>query len=374
MNSSLSIPLVDREQPQQPRRRPRYAIWEITNGCNLRCLHCEAESGKRHAGELNTDEALSLCDALASEGCEQCNVSGGEPLLRPDWDRICDQFRQRNVRVCLVTNGVCLDEAATTRALHAGVQSVAVSVDGLRGTHNRIRPATGNCPSTFDAAMAALDRVRSTSMIPAAITHINRWNFDQLEALHALLADHGVQLWQVQLGVPVGRQKRIDEPYMISLSQLQTLAGRLEQIINTGRSPRLKIVDNIGYYSKSEPTLRGSLSGKPRFWTGCHAGMQSVGIESQGNIKGCCILPPEFVAGNVRDRSFHDIWADESRFAYNTAWQPSRLTGYCSICAYRNLCRAGCTSLAYAVTGTIYENPYCLHRIERTGQGTSDEG
>ena len=57
------------------------------------------------------------------------------------------------------------------------------------------------------------------------------------------------------------------------------------------------------------------------------------------------------------------IWADESRFAYNTDWQEGNLTGACAACPYRRVCQAGCTSLAYSVTGSIYENPYCLHRL-----------
>ena len=68
----------------------------------------------------------------------------------------------------------------------------------------------------------------------------------------------------------------------------------------------------------------------------------------------------------MRERPFREIWADEEGFSYNTRWTEQGLTGYCAQCAYRRLCRAGCSSLAWSVTGTVYDNPFCLHRVAMT--------
>ena len=346
---------------QQLRRYPRHAIWEITRACNLRCIHCEGSAGARGQDELTTDEALALCDALISMGCEQCNISGGEPLLRKDWPMLCKRLSHGGVRVTIVTNGTFLDDSAIDQAERAGVRGVAMSLDGLRDTHGRIRPQPKG--SSFDDVAAALRRVRASCMAPAIITHINRWNFAELEGIHALLGIWGVDHWQLQLGLPLGRQLEIDQPYMISREQLRALGPRLTALIQSGASPRLRITDTIGYFDRCEPVLRRSSSGKSGFYTGCYAGMLTVGIESNGDVKGCSSMPAEFIAGNVRETPFNEIWADEYRFAYNTHWDDAKLTGFCATCSYRRLCRAGCTTLAWSLTGTIYENPYCLHRI-----------
>ena len=95
------------------------------------------------------------------------------------------------------------------------------------------------------------------------------------------------------------------------------------RLIQSGPRPHIAVTDTIGYYTACEPILRGAMS----VWTGCYAGVLTLGIESNGDVKGCSCLPQEFVAGNVRQRSLADIWADESRFAYNTDWheeQPDR--------------------------------------------------
>jgi radical SAM protein with 4Fe4S-binding SPASM domain len=350
-------------------RVPRHVIWEITAACNLRCVHCEGNSGARRPDELTAEEALGLCDDLAAAGAKLCNVTGGEPLLRRDWEAICARLAGHGIDVTLVTNGTLLDDDAIRRARAAGVRRVALSLDGRRETHDRIRPAPAVRGSNFDRVMTALDRLRAAELEAAAITHFNRWNLDEAEAIHGLLRGKGVRAWQVQLGLPLGRLREIGEPYMISVEQLGGLARRIAALIREGLPPLVRVTDTIGYYTELEPILRRPAGGGLGFWTGCYAGILNVALEANGDVKGCSSLPAEFVSGNVRQRPFREIWADESRFAYNTRWREEKLTGECARCPYRRLCRAGCTSLAYAVTGTIWENPYCLHRLESAAMG-----
>jgi radical SAM protein with 4Fe4S-binding SPASM domain len=308
--------------------------------------------------ELSTEEALSVCDALAELGCQQCNVTGGEPLLRQDWPLICQRLSSRGIRVTLLSNGSLIDAEIVQRAIGCGVAGFAISLDGLPATHDRIRVWPGGS-SAFACALAAARLVKSAKLSLAVITHITRWNLGELEAMHNLLRELDVDLWQVQLGLPLGRLRTIEEPYMIEPSDLPVLAGLLCRRIQAEPRPRIAVTDTIGYYTACEPILRGK-----NIWTGCYAGVLTMGIDSNGDVKGCSCLPREFVAGNLRRRSLADIWADESGFAYNTDWQEGNLTGACAECPYRRVCRAGCTCLAYSVTGSIYENPYCLHRVQ----------
>jgi radical SAM protein with 4Fe4S-binding SPASM domain len=348
-------------------RRPLVCVWEITNACNLRCVHCEGSAGKRHRAELDRNEALALCDALGALGCLRCNLSGGEPLLRPDWPDLARRLADQGIDVHLVTNGSLLDAEAVARAEEAGVVGVAVSLDGLRPTHDRIRPpASRRARSSYDDTLAALGRLRRSRMKTGVITHINRWNLGELAELHELLAGLGLDVWQVQLCIPAGRVRELGEPYLIRPEQLEEVYAFLLRAMDDGRVP-VRVTDTIGYYTELEPVIRCRYSeGSLPFWTGCHAGLQVVGIESNGDVKGCPCMPAEFVAGNLRQRSLEDIWRDEEGFAYNTRWREEELTGFCRGCAYRRLCRAGCTTFAYALTGTIYDNPYCLHRVRTT--------
>jgi radical SAM protein with 4Fe4S-binding SPASM domain len=74
-------------------------------------------------------------------------------------------------------------------------------------------------------------------------------------------------------------------------------------------------------------------------------------------------MPPEFDAGDLHDESLTTIWNDAERFAYSTRFDAGKLAGPCARCRVGPLCRAGCTTMAYWTTGSIYTNPFCLHRV-----------
>ena len=137
-------------------RVPAYAFFEITEACNLRCRHCEADAGRVDPAQLTTDEALDVAAQLAAAGCRQVNLTGGEPLVRGDWERIARRFADLGVEVTLATNGTLLDEVTIERLLAAGVRNVAVSLDGDRERHDALRSAPGASGSPFDRAVKAL--------------------------------------------------------------------------------------------------------------------------------------------------------------------------------------------------------------------------
>lgn len=338
-------------------RRPLTCIWEITRRCNLRCVHCENRCGESSSRELSGPRLLAIARDLRTLGCEEIHVTGGEPLVRPDWDDLCGQFVALGFKVGLITNGTLFDQAARTRARAAGVGVVGISLDGTRATHDAIRRSLQGSP--FDQTVTVLtDTLAQFDTV--VITQINRRNLAELPELRGLLFGLGVRRWQLQLCIPVGRVRELGEPFIIAPAQLEEL---LAFIAATNRNFPLRIEtgDSIGYYGEHELGLRDEHA--PRFWTGCQAGMRLVAITYDGRVRGCSALPPEFDAGDLHDEDMTTIWNDRERFAYSTRFDPNRLTGACARCRVGALCRAGCTTMAFWTTGTIYENPYCLQRV-----------
>ena len=343
-------------------RIPSHCFWEITDACNLRCIHCEADSGRADPAELSSAEALSLVDELAECGCQRVCLTGGEPLLRRDWPAIARRFAERGVEVTVITNGLRVDDEALRTMNAAGVTGLSVSVDGRQAVHDAIRiGARSRDGSVYVRALAAIERAKQAGLKVAVITQVHRHNLDDLQMLHDLFATFAVDVWQLQICMPLGRLIRFREKYLLEPRQIPELAAKIESFIRAGQVSVL-VADNIGYYGRSEPLLRSSMKPQPTFWAGCMAGCRVVGIRSNGDVKGCPSHPEQFVVGNVRESSFAELWGDPSNFAYNTAFDSRLLEGRCADCAYRELCRAGCTSMAFAVTGTIYDNPFCLQR------------
>jgi len=118
---------------------PVNSVWEITMACNMRCGHCGSQCTDRHPDELTNDEALQLCDDLAELGLKVVTLSGGEPLMRPDWADIAKRLSQNGIIPNIISNGWLVDDAVIDKALDAGVNTIAVSLDGTSNIHDTIR-------------------------------------------------------------------------------------------------------------------------------------------------------------------------------------------------------------------------------------------
>lgn len=336
---------------------PEYVVWELTCRCNLRCLHCGTAAGKARENELSLDESFALCDELVDMGCARGALSGGEPLLFKGWQQLARRFTGQGVKLSLVTNGLLVDERVVKDIEEAGILVVGISVDGTEDVHNRIRRR----PDAFIKTLGAVDLIKKHSDLRVtAITQVSGFNIDVLDDLTPILIDHGVDVWQFQLTTLTGRMK---EHAGAALSPDDYL--RLARFIGRKRDEGGIIVDageNIGYYGPCEDKLRAHP------YLGCYAGCRVVGIESNGNVKGCLSMPEDCVEGNIRERPFREIWEDPQGFAYNRQWSPDKAEGGCKGCKYLTWCRCGCSNTAMGATGSRFNNPYCLRRLAVEGK------
>ena len=340
---------------------PYFCVWELTLTCDLRCQHCGSHAGAPRDDELDLDESLRLADDLAALGARHVTLSGGEPTKNPHWDTIARRLSERGVEVNLISNGFSWGDDHVRRALAAGLVNVGFSVDGLEEDHDHVRRR-----GSFQRVMEAIDRSVRGGLPAAVATHVNRRNRRTLDALRAVLASHGVSHWQLQLANPIGAMHAHPE-LALDPADLLWLVPKIAAMRTDGAAPDVCAAHNVGYFGACEPALRDD-GGLLDVWVGCRAGCQNLGIESNGNVKGCLSLPSErngerrFVAGNVRERPLAEIWADPAAFAFHRTFDEARLGGHCAECRYRDVCRGGCTWMAYDPATGKLDNPWCLHR------------
>jgi radical SAM protein with 4Fe4S-binding SPASM domain len=126
------------------------------------------------------------------------------------------------------------------------------------------------------------------------------------------------------------------------------------------------VADNIGYFTNEEGYIRGNLSGKGIF-TGCTAGLSSIGIDSIGNVRGCESMYDEyFIEGNLRETSLRDIWEDPDSFSYNRKFRKEMLSGKCADCKFGSYCAGGCRSYNHFVHGKLYEAKFCASKKNKS--------
>jgi radical SAM protein with 4Fe4S-binding SPASM domain len=350
---------------------PIYAVWELTMKCDQPCQHCGSRAGHARDAELSTAEVLQVAKALADLGCREIALIGGEAYLRPDLYEIVSFLAAQGLRVGVQTGGRALTVDRAQRLRDAGLTGLGVSIDGPAPVHDLLR---GNAGS-HEAALRALDAGRRAGLIVSSNTQVNRLNYHLLRETCDELRSHGIVAWQVQLTVPMGRAadrpEWIIEPWNV-VSVIDTLAAIQRDAVAEhaadpvpGTEPfNVFIGNNIGYFGPHEMTLRSRPGGRESHWTGCRAGINVIGIESDGTVKACPSLPTApYVGGNVRDLSLAQIWehAEAMRFARDRTLD--ELWGFCKTCYYADTCHAGCNWTAHCTLGRRGNNPFCYHRV-----------
>jgi len=392
------------------KNKPRLIFWELTKGCNLRCIHCRATATElRSPSDLSTQTAREIIDQIAAVSTPILVLSGGEPLFRSDIFQLARYGTDKGLRVALATNGTLVTKHVARMIVDSGVRRVAISLDGADAlTHDTFR----GIPGAFDAAIAGFRNLKNLGMSVQINTTIARHNAHQLpqvlELAKALGADalHTFLLVPVGCGVDIAAEQMVPpEEYerMLNWFYDRSLEGGIElkatcaphyfRVVRQrraaeGRSaaaaaaahaapPAQEAAQSSPSIGPTEMVMPGSTGielkphgvGRPvghpgthpsdmnAMTKGCLAGTAVCFISHQGEVYPCGYLPA--LAGDLKKQSFADIW--ESSVVFNELRDTNNLQGKCGCCEFRNICM-GCRARAFAATGNyLDEEPFCVY-------------
>jgi heme b synthase len=359
--------------------RPRLVFWELTTGCNLRCVHCRASASELMSpDDLSTKDCFGIVDQLASYAPMILVLSGGEPLWRRDVFDIAKRAVSRNIRVALATNGTLVDEAMAERIKDAGIVRVAISLDGAdRATHDTFRGHDG----AFDAAVRGLKCLQDLGISTQINTTVSRHNAEQLPEMVELAKKLKVDAFHLFLLVPVGCGLTIAEDQSVDAhsaerilnwffdrsldSGMELKATCAPQYYRIVRQRRAEL-SRMGLPMPALPSdggqkLKGHPGGRPtdlnQMTRGCLAGSGVCFISHRGTVQPCGYLPMS--AGDLRRESFREIW--EASPLFQQMRDLDNLEGKCGCCEFKQVCM-GCRARAYGMTGDfLAEEPFCVY-------------
>ncbi len=337
---------------------PVTAVWEITMGCNMRCDHCGSSCAEALSDELTTEEALKVCDDMKTLGMQWITLSGGEPLTRKDWPVLAGRLYRNGIIPNIITNGWLVNDEMVKTAEENGVQTISISLDGIKETHDSIRKK-----GSYDKVINAFRVLNKFNHVSGANTTVTRQNIDQLDQIKEILIENNVDLWQIQIGLPMGNLAKNRE-FIINPEEIDTL---LEYCYQTTLEGKIKVfpADCLGYYTDKESYVRQISTGSsgPVVWQGCNAGKRSFGLLHNGDVMGCTsIREKTFHEGNIRETSLIDIWNGPEAFKWSRNMKKTDLGGECKSCNFGDLCLGGCPNTRLTLNGTIYsENEYCSY-------------
>lgn len=338
----------------------RTLLWELTLKCQCRCSHCAAAGGKPRSDELSIEEALAVCDQIAKLGVSSVCLMGGEPLLHPDWEKIASRLRELGLDQGLATNGIALDTHTWGTLERLGFSQIVISLDGASAAiHDTRRQRKG----ALEAAQKAIREMVSRPIRErTVVTSIDRNNLGELAPLRDWLLEHAPGItWMINIASPTPAS-RMDKTHVLNIAEFLKLVKFIAESRKMYRG-QLDVTGThcMGYFSQKYPDLYNYT------WSGCQAGITTLGLRSDGSITGCLIMSDHFIEGNVRQQSLFDIWMDPGAFSYNRRFSMDMLKGKCKTCRLGALCRGGCRETAFSFTGDPFDPPFCLHYLETIG-------
>ena len=395
------------------KNKPRLIFWELTKGCNLRCIHCRATATELSApSDLSTQAAKDIIDQIAELSSPILVLSGGEPLFRSDIFQLARYGTDKGLRVALATNGTLVTKHVARMIADSGVQRVAISLDGADAlTHDTFR----GIPGAFDAAIAGFRNLKALGLSVQINTTIARHNAHQLPAVLDLARSIGADALHTFLLVPVGCGVDIADEQMVPpeeyekmlnwfydrsleggiemkatcaphyfrvVKQRRVAEHRSEAAAQAAHTPSGAAAPSHGIGPTDmlmpgstgmelKPQGHGHAAGHPgghpsdmnAMTKGCLAGTAVCFISHEGEVYPCGYLPA--LAGDLKKQRFVDIW--EKAEVFTALRDTNNLEGKCGYCEFRNICM-GCRARAYAATGNyLDEEPFCVYQPQSKG-------
>ena len=201
--------------------KPRLIFWEVTKGCNLRCIHCRATATELSSiNDLPTTKALNIIKQVSQLALPILVLSGGEPLFRSDIFELASYARDCGLRVALATNGTLVTREVAHKIVDAGVRRVSISLDGAdAATHDAFR----GIPGAFEQALAGLRSLQELGMSVQINMTIARHNAHQLPAVLEMARHLGADALHTFLLVPVGCGVGIAEDQMVPADEYEKI-------------------------------------------------------------------------------------------------------------------------------------------------------
>lgn len=165
-------------------RRPEGVTFELTYGCNLRCVHCYNPTHRALPHELTTSEICALLNQIVDLGVLTVTFTGGEPSVRPDIGDILQSARRQGLMIHLMTNATRITPSFTDLLQEAGASQINVSIYGAtEAVYERMTAVPGSYRQ-FQQGLLHLAAAALPVVVRMPVTTINH---EEIQACRELV-------------------------------------------------------------------------------------------------------------------------------------------------------------------------------------------
>jgi len=325
---------------------PLIAFIETTNLCNLRCKHCYASSAYKRPNEIDTKGILKLIDELDEMGVLQVFLSGGEVFAHPDAVELIQHAMSKRFYTQVFTNGLLITEEKL-KAIPAGC-SFFISFD----TASPERTIRGKMD--FPKLRQKFEWMKKYGHAFRTAISVHRYNIQDALEIFEWCVENDYPRPQWLETHPVGRAL-IHPDILLQPEQIEEVFEVYKACMETYTQSKEDIVDNnISAKNKTYSLDTVKLCQRLEAATGTEkCGRSITYINSAGDVYPCsnCMSAELFKAGNIRDKSFKEIWDTGFSEIRNIKFKDYNVCISCPVNKEDIWCQFRCPPLSYNNNG-----------------------
>ena len=335
----------------------------LTEGCNLACRHCWIGPRFDGTGDNYPTLPVELFETAIREakplGLTGVKLTGGEPLLHPNFTHLLEIVRREELMLTIETNGLLCTPEVAAEIAKSPKRFVSVSIDGTdAATHEWVRGVAGS----FEATRQAVRNLAAAGISPQIIFSVMRGNVGQVDSIVEMAEELGASSIKFNVVQPTARGEKMHENQeTLDISELIELGRHVEQVL--APKTNLKLVFHYPHAFKALHDIAGN--------DGCSScGIFGIlGVIASGKYAMCGIgeQVPELIFGEVGKDSLEEVWRENVILKSLREGLPERLEGVCGRCLMKGHCRGSCVAQNYYSRRSLWAPFWFCEQAEKAG-------
>ena len=309
----------------------------ITDKCNLKCRYCYGDFLPENTNAFSFPEICTLFNNLKRRGVEIIELTGGEPTVHPDFDKILEKACNTFEKVNILTNAVLLPEKVKELLLKYSAKiSFSISIDGFSEETNKYQR---QCPNTFKKTLNNIIYINEfvNPMHLRVVYMLTNDNYHELDGFYKEMLSYNITDIMVSIpeNIQGGRHYLLPDGCDMSdrYSESRTiLAQYLYDVMQKYKGITKSPLDRFG---KDAEVLAN-------VYPSCGAGWINIAIKADGDVIPCNLMNDKYILGNVkktpdlsflsRKNKYYELFSN-----INISFEDNRRS-VCTSCEYRYGC------------------------------------
>ena len=331
--------------------------WHITDECDQRCKHCYIFSGDpcRKLDSMTWEQmqdtfynCLDFCEVYGR--LPYFYLTGGDPILHPDFWRLLELFHEHDVPFTIMGNPFHLNDRVCRELKYYGCQKYQLSLDGLRETHDWFRK-----PGSYECTLEKIGCINRAGIRSVIMTTVSKQNYMEVPGIIDAVVKAGANIFAFSRYVPSGGELDTSMTPQEYRGLLAMCDRKFKEYEAEGCDTYFNKKDHLWtlYEYETGAFKIPAYACDGMIYGGCNCGNCHITILPTGDIYACRRVADSKV-GNIFEDRLADIWIT-SMEAYRNYDEFSK----CSRCKLKQFCR-GCPAVAKGYTGDFYgDDPQC---------------